>query len=249
MLKKEPKIIFHHIPKCGGTSIVTGLVLTYYPFRFLRYRRKGFPANLNSRTASVIAAQSGVNRYEFRRQLLHYFMENAPAPFISGHYPFDANLYDEYKGQWSHITLLRDPVARWYSEYFWNRYKNHEYQKTDLSMEEYIESEQGLINARSFVNFLSHSDKHTSTPTQHEVDEAVSNLKKMRAVGLLENMDRFCDDMKQVFGRRPIIFKRNTSPAKQEQRILPDKNSALHKKVLDLTSADNEIYLAAKQNI
>ncbi len=249
MLKKESNIVFHHIPKCGGTSIVTGLVLTYYPFRFLKHRKKGFPANLNSRAASVIATQSGVNRYDFRRQLLSYFLEKNDSPFISGHYPFDRKVYDKHSENWNFITLLRDPVARWYSEYFWNRYKNHEYQKTKLSIEEYIESEQGIMNGRSFINFLSHSDRHALRPQQKEVDEAIDNLSKMRVVGCLEHMDHFKNDMQRAFGRKPLIFKRNKTPASAEQKILPDINSDLHKKVLELTAADQEIYLFSKKLI
>lgn len=249
MLKKEPKIVFHHIPKCGGTSIVTGLVLTYYPLRFLKYRKQGFPGNLNSRAASVIAEQSGVNRYEFRRQLLSYFIEKADSAFISGHYPFDKDLFEKNKNEWNFITLLRDPAARWYSEYFWNRYKNHEYQKTELSMEEYIESDQGRINARSFTNFLSHSDRHSDIPTQEDVNESINALGKMKVVGCLEHMDVFQRDMKVAFGRKPLIFNRNTSPASAEQKILPDKDSVLHKKVLTLTQGDQEIYQAAKKII
>ena len=249
MLKKEPKIVFHHIPKCGGTSVVTGMVLSYYPFRVLKYRRQGFASHLNSRASSVIAEQSNVNRYDFRRQLLHYFVEKGDQPYIAGHYPFDEQLYTTHHHEWNFVTLLRDPVARWYSEYFWNRYKNHDYQKTGTSIEEYIETEQGRMNARSFVNFLSHSDKHSETPTDKEVGEAVENLKKMRVIGCLEHMDKFCTDMKAQFGRKPLIWNRNASPASAEQKILPDVDSDLHKRVLDLTRSDQEIYRAAKQII
>ncbi len=190
MLKKEPKIVFHHIPKCGGTSIVTGLALSYYPLRLLMRCRAGFSGNLNSHAASLVADQFGINRYEFRRQLLSYFIEKADSPFISGHYPFDQHVYEGHKEEWNFITLLRDPVERWYSEYFWNRYKNHEYQKTEMSMEEYIESEQGRMTARSFVNCLSHAETHTETPTQEEVNISVGALKKMTVIGCLENIER-----------------------------------------------------------
>ena len=246
MLKKEPNIVFHHIPKCGGTSIVTGLILTYYPLRFLKYRRQGFPSNLNSRAASIIAEQSGVNRYDFRRQLLSYFVEKGDAAFISGHYPFDKNIYQNHKDTWNFVTLLRDPVARWYSEYFWNRYKNHEYQRTDLSLEEYAHTRQGIMNARSFVNFFSHSDKHQMSPTQSEVEEAIETLKAMRVIGFLEDLPRFKNDMNRHFGRKPFFWNRNTSPAPAEKKILPDENSDLHKKILELNAGDIEVYETAK---
>ncbi len=249
MLKKEPNIVFHHIPKCGGTSIVTGLILTYYPWRFLKYRRQGFPSNLNSRAASLIAEQSGANRYDFRRQLLSYFVEKGDSAFISGHYPFDKNIYEHHKESWNFVTLLRDPVARWYSEYFWNRYKNHDYQRTDLTIEEYAHTRQGIMNGRSFVNFFSHSDQHHMPAKQNEVTEAIDTLNSMRVIGLLEDLPRFKSDMKQAFGRRPFFCNRNTSPAPAEKRVIPDKDSDLYKKILELTAADCEVYEVAKKII
>jgi hypothetical protein len=249
MLKKEPNIVFHHIPKCGGTSIVTGLILTYYPLRFLKYRRNGFPSNLNSRAASLIAEQSGVNRYDFRRQLLSYFVEKGDSAFISGHYPFDKNIYQDHQSNWNFVTLLRDPVARWYSEYFWNRYKNHDYQRTDLSLEEYAHTRQGIMNGRSFVNFFSHADGHDVIATQADIDEAIENLKSMRVIGLLEDLPRFKQDMKIQFGRTPIFWNRNSSPASAEQKVIPDENSDLHKKILEITAGDLEIYEAATNMI
>ena len=245
----EPKIIFHHVPKCAGTSIVTGLALTYYPWRLLRYGRKGFPGALHAPASSKVADLHGKDRYAVRRKLLAYFAEKGDSPLISGHYPFNHKFYDEHHKQWHFITLLRDPLSRWYSEYLWNRYKDHEYRKTDLTIDEYIESEHGLENARSFVNFFSQSEDLTATATQKEVDESVETLEKMDVVGCLEHLDRFKSDMKKVFKRKPIFFARNASPAPKDMQLLPDKNSDTYKKLLNQLQADIEIYTRIKEKL
>ena len=242
---KEPKIIFHHIPKCGGTSIVTGLVMTYYPMRFLRYGRKGFPGLLNAPKSSKAAEMADIDIYSYRRTLLMQHVESNSSPYISGHYPFSSEIHKEYGEDWNCITLLRDPVKRFYSEYLWNRYKDHDYKRTDLSLEAYLESDQGRMNARSFVNFLSDSTDHTASPKAKEVQEATEAISKMRVVGSLEHMDRFRHDLKQAFGRKPFFFNRNSSPAPQGKKAMPDKNSDVYKKMLDMTEGDREIYQAA----
>jgi hypothetical protein len=84
---------------------------------------------------------------------------------------------------------------------------------------------------------------------QNEVTEAIDTLNSMRVIGLLEDLPRFKSDMKQAFGRRPFFCNRNTSPAPAEKRVIPDKDSDLYKKILELTAADCEVYEVAKKII
>ena len=246
-MAKEPKIIFHHIPKCGGTSIVAGLALTYYPLRLLRYGRKGFPGLLNAPDSSQAAKEQNTNRYTFRRNLLAQNVDQDNSPLISGHYPFNPALYDKEKDQWHFITLLRDPLNRWYSEYFWNRHKDHDYRKTDLSIEAYLETEEGLENTRSFVNYFSCSENNSALVNTSERKEALNNLPKFNVIGCLEHLQRFKADMKSTFGRKPIFLKQNKSPAPKDAQKKPDENSDFHKKLLEYLDADIEIYAKAKE--
>lgn len=245
----EPKIIFHHIPKCGGTSIVTSLVLAYYPLRYLRYGRKGFSGLLNARAASEAATLHGHDRYQLRRELLAYAGQKADSPLISGHYPFNHQFYDQNKADWNFVTLLRDPLERWYSEYYWNKHKNHDYQKTNLSLEEYLQSEDGLINTRSFINYFSKSHDHAGKPTSDDIQETINTLEGMQVVGILEDLPRFKSDMKDQFGRAPILLKRNKSPAGNVTKERPDTQSDFHKSLIEHLQADIEIYQKIKERL
>ena len=246
---KEQNIIFHHIPKCGGTSIVMGLAMTYYPWRLLRHGRKGFAGNLNAPKSSEEAEDLGLNRYQYRRGLLSQQVKEGNYPMISGHYPFDPDLYETEKSKWSFVSLLRDPLERWYSEYYWNRHKDHEYRKTDHSIEKYLESENGLENTRSFVNYFSTSLNFFDPVTEEEKNEALKNVMKLDVVGCLENLDQFRYMMKNKFGRKPFFFKSNKSPTPIDMEARPDKDSAFHKKLSGLLEADQEIYQKVRENI
>lgn len=245
----EPKIIFHHIPKCGGTSIVTSLVMAYYPLRFLRYGRKGFSGLLNARAATQAANLHQNDHYQFRRELLAYEGEKGSSPLISGHYPFNHQFYERHNQNWNFVTLLRDPLERWYSEYYWNRHKDHEYRKTNLSMEEYLQSEDGLMNTRSFVNYFSKSNDYAGHPTSDDTQKSLQTLEAMQVVGILENLSQFKAGMKEHFGRAPILFKRNASPAKAVYKERPDEESDFHKSLLTHLQADIEIYKRTKERL
>lgn len=247
---KEPKIIFHHVPKCGGTSIVTGLALTYYPLRLMRYGKRGFPGVLNARAASVAAEMHDASHYEFRKNLLAYFADKGTSPLISGHYPFNHEFYDKHQDDWKYMTILRHPLERWYSEYFWNRYKDHDYRKTELTLEEYIESDEGRVDTRCFVNFFARTkDDIHCLPSSVDVDSALETLEGMSVVGLLEHMDNFQDQMRNVFGRKMLMLNRNKSPAAQGQKDRLDKDSLLHKKLMVYLQPDIEIYEKTKERL
>lgn len=241
-MKAPEGIVFHHIPKCGGMSITAGLALSYYPFRLLRYGRAGFPGHLNARAASQAAEALSMDHYAYRRALLEYQLASDNSPFISGHYPFSRGGFERYGDQWAFISLFRDPVSRWYSEYFWNRYKDHEYAKTELDMEAYLETEQGRMNTRSFLNYFCESKNPAGAPANTELKEALTNIECLDVTGTLENIEQFRESMKRRFGRKPVFFQRNRSPAKPETYIRPDPQSDFHKKLLILLEADREIY-------
>lgn len=245
---KEPKIIFHHIPKCGGTSIVSGLALAYYPLRLLTKGKKGFTARLDAPTSTKKANEEGINRYQLRRNLLRYHIDNKTCPFISGHYPFSPDDFEKHKTEWLSVTLLRDPLQRWYSEYFWNRYKNHDYRKTDLSIEEYLENTEGIENTRSFVNFFCVTDNVSDAVTEQEKEEAIKNISKIPVIGFLDNLPDFQNQLKSHLGHKPYFFKRNKSPADKDKKQIPDKNSDFEKKLLNYLEADIEIYNKIREN-
>lgn len=238
----EPKIIYHHIPKCGGTSVVTSLALTYYPFRLLRHSRTGFEGTLNAKAASTAAAENNIDPLDFRRSLLQYYVEKDRTPLISGHYPYNHQLSEAQKKEWNFITLLRDPVERWYSEYYWNRYKDHDYKKTGMSFEEYLNSDEGQFNACTFLHYFSDLKNKTS-------NSAIETLKNMDVVGFLDNLPHYKSQMKKTFGRAPLSIRRNKSPAKESQEARPDEHSDFHKSLLSVLEVDIEIYRTMKAHL
>ena len=223
-------------------SIAAGLAIAYQPMRLLTRGRKGFYARLNSKAASQASADLGMENYRYRRELLAYFLAEDECPLIFGHYPFSEALHAKYSEEWKFVTLVRDPVQRWYSEYNWNRFKDHAYGKTDLDVEAYLEGAQGRKDARSYVNFFTEADDPSARAQEAEAARAIAALEKFAVVGVLKDLPRFSEDLGKVFGRKPLFFKRNKSPASEEQKVTPDPDSDFHKTLLEHLAADIAIY-------
>lgn len=239
-MTKKSKIVFHHVPKCGGMSITAGLAISYFPFKLLRYGKPGFSGGLNARAASEAAGKVGQDIYAYRRSLLPYTMRAERMGFVFGHNPFVRSVFEDFKAEWNFITLLRHPLERWYSEYFWNRYKDHDYAKTGLDLEAYLQALSGQIATKTFTIYFSEKEKP---------EEALETLKELDVVGVLENMEDFKARLGKLLGRKPYFPKRNSSPASAEQKIRADVNSAFHKDLLYALEGDIMIYRKMREHM
>jgi len=238
----QPQIVFHHIPKCGGTSLVRGMVLAYHPFRFLRLGKAGFRAGLNNRAALSACELCALDRLSFARGLLAYQLERGDSPIIYGHYPFSEEIYNAFKDRWSFITILRHPLDRWYSQYFYNRYKTKGSSQTTLDMTSYLESEAGRFTARTFVNHFIEVEDPVARASEREAQLTLDALEHFDVVGCLERLDAFLGAMKKRFGRRPLMLKTNRSPAVKQDKKYFESSSDEHKKLMELLAADIYIY-------
>lgn len=238
----SPRIVFHHVPKCGGMSIARGLVLTYYPFRFLLKGKAGFPGGLNVAATETVEKLFPTDQFLLRREILAYQLAKGTSPLVFGHYPFSPRVRDRFGDSWAFITLLRNPVDRWYSEYFYDRFKKKGVGKTDMGLEKFLESNDGRGYARSFVNYLTEAPDPIAKASEKEANLALEALSCFDAVGCLERLEQFRTLMGRRFGRRPFFPHVNRSPADRHERRRPDPDSNFHKRLIDLLAADIYIF-------
>jgi hypothetical protein len=149
----EPnRLLFDHLPKCAGTSI-TEYLRGYYPRRFI------FSTDGRNPLGSVGSFQSKTEEERFRYKL------------VTGH--LTHLLLDFVHPETTIVTVLRDPIGRVVSQYYYVRQeKTHWLHDEIISHQVSIENYGALQEKRGLNNFYT---KHFSQLTESEINRNPDN--------------------------------------------------------------------------
>lgn len=204
----QEKIFFVHVPKCGGVSVSNAIARKYG--LGARLGRSAF--NVDPAASSVAARGCGVELQQFRRYITRYAGARANIKYVSGHVQYGVDLLPA--GEWGLVTVLRDPVEKWFSQYFYNRYKVSSHSRVEEDLEAFISTPAAREYGDDYLRYLG-SWKCRDAPS---VDDAITNLRRFSVVGILEDLERFATDFQRRFGVTLRIQRRNKSPAPAKVR-------------------------------
>lgn len=179
--------------------------------------------------AAVLGQQDPLGYY---RQLLRYALGCREYRYIYGHFAFDEAAYAAYHEEIRFITLLRDPVKKWLSLYFFNRHKEGEFFKVEEDLETFIETPLAVGYGCDYVmqfagNYACEPYPHVAYAyerytTQAAIEHAIDNLSKFHLVGVLEQLGYFVEQFQRHYGTKLAITHKNRNPVaqqRQEQQI------------------------------
>lgn len=224
---KVKKILFDHLPKCGGTSLRIYLRMQYP-------QRKIFSINGNDPNSSVLKFQS------LKKNIRYGF------DLIEGH---RANELKEYVDpRCLKITMFREPVDRIVSHYFYVKRnpKHYLYSKVTESkmlLEEYVTS--GLSHElRNW--YTSHFSSMTPEDIERYPDDALAKaleviLNQYDIVGFLDNYSSFIEQVRREahFRYKPVEEKFNVSSGRPSINEIPVSTI---KKIVELNHLDVDLY-------
>ncbi len=210
-LARYPRIFFCHVPKCAGVSLSQAVFAAVYPAAF-RAARLG--AHIDLRGSAAAAELLGIDQMTAREVQLVTQLNDPLTVFTTGHCAVRPALAAAHCGRWHFVTILRDPVERFLSEYVYNRYKASDWKREDATFEAYLDSENAAWNAVTYARYFSGraTPQAVAADPDGAVRDALANLARFSVLGTVEDMPAWQAAFAARFGRRPRVARRNESP-------------------------------------
>jgi hypothetical protein len=251
--KPEQRIFFQHVPKCGGTSLDRALqrCLADTPEAIIGLEEDALLHAFQVRLAECPGWEKSGRHdalAEWRLQLLLYFLSLPQSRYVHGHFPFHPLVFDRFGSQWNFITLIRHPVRRWFSHFFYKQSPGQSYYRIDEDIATFVNSPRAASWGRFYVHYFAGLEDGESGSVEASVSAALENLESYSLVGVLERIDDFDSRFQRKFGVRLRIGRENTSPAAEKARN-EAISEEIRRRVTELCQPDLQIYHGVCQRL
>ena len=227
-------MVFHHVPKCGGTSVGRSIRRAYL-------LSQGTVTPVESEKAFDAAkqrAKGSVGHVSELREMMLLYMLFSDVRCVSAHIPFSDAAFDAFGDRYAFITILRDPVDRFISNYFWSHDRPDAHYRIAEPLEDFLSTDRARAVGSTYARYFCGEPGHIFGTAQ--VDAAVRNLHRMSFVGFLDQIDDFEAALHRLTGRRIRIGKENIrGTGSKRDAIL---SGPLRDKILEVCAADREIW-------
>lgn len=239
--KNKPGLIFVHVPKTGGSSILNALSRRY---PLSRYHVKA-AASLFAARAYFGASEDGTVSDEMvqriRIPLVHYYI-GQETKYLCGHVWYDESFERHRERGYRLMTCLREPVSRFYSHYLWNRFKSSSHDRTELDFERYIDAPENRPLGSLYVRYLGGIREDGDYGSEPAVGRAVDNLSRFDVIGHLEDLDGLRAQVRERLGFTIRLGHAKASPAPHHEIKRIKGSRELRSAVEALCRPDLEFY-------
>ncbi|MBE9076322.1 sulfotransferase family 2 domain-containing protein [Romeria aff. gracilis LEGE 07310] len=235
LVLNKPHIFFMRIPKTGSTSIDLA-ISRHYPAN--SYEIDSLKS-LQATEAMHYGENIDFNQCLQLREALAAYAMSKDIKYISGHVPYLKALAEAHQEKYVYVTLLRDPVKRLISKYFFNFQKSDNHCSIDISLSEYLDSEKGIQSGCEYIKYLKGISKANSYSLESEISIAKNNLSKFNVVGTLENLEKFVSDF---YGKTGIQLKIPHKNAREGANAKPQLDKTTLKNIESVCRPDIELY-------
>lgn len=237
---RNARIVFLHVPKCGGTSLIAALDACMKPWRATQ---RGSILHLNEPAAREARQATRISYGVTRRLLLAYHLATTDARLVHGHYRYSRATFERHRDRWSFITLLRHPIDRWLSNYYFNATlpEGVEY-RIEAPLRDHLASEQGMRFGTALVRSFADLDDSQDPRSDEAVDRAITNLRELDLVGTLEDLPAFQSAFEARFDYSLDIPRLNTTS--ERRKPPPDIEPDIAEEIRQLCEPDLRVFRA-----
>jgi hypothetical protein len=175
-IKKPKKLIFDHLPKCGGTSLHRFLELQYS-------KRRIFTIDGSNPETSTLDFKQLTEKQRYKFNLIKGHLAN--------------EIFEYVNPKCLKVTILREPIDRIVSHYFFvkrrkNHYLHEEVITKDLSLKEYAESDLSDELRNWYVqHFSGMSSTEVMEKPELALESAKIGLAQYDLIGFLDEYELF----------------------------------------------------------
>lgn len=234
-------VVYHHVPKCGGTSVGRALRQRYVLSQETVVPEESFRA-FEAFTGRTDRNLMLVDVLDLREQMMLYHLFNGVACF-SGHVRFSNVAFALFSDRYKFVTILREPVARFISHYFWSFGKPQAHARIEEAFAPFLETDRARRLGATYAEYFCGLPKDTNFTSDGAIAAAIDNLKRMDVVGRLDDVTDFERRLRGAVGARIRIGHENKmrqAPALKSSVVTPE----LREKVEALCAPDMAIWRA-----
>jgi hypothetical protein len=237
------RVVFHHVPKCGGTSVGRGLRKRYLLSQATVTPESSFRA-FEAFTGRTDRERMLVDVLDLREQMMLYLLFE-DVRCVSLHVRFSPVAYERFSDQYKFITVLREPIARFLSHYNWSHDKPQAHARIEEDFETFLQTERAGRLGATYVEYYGGLPKDTDIRSEAAIRSAIVNLRKFNVVGDISDVPAFQRDLRRELGVQVRIRHENKVQTTR-QFITADRLSpATLEKVRALCAPDLQVWEAA----
>lgn len=192
------RVVFHHVAKCGGTSVARALRRRYLTSQATVKPEPSFQA-FRAFTGRSDTERLLVDVLDLRKQMMLYLMFD-DVRCISLHVPFSDVAWRTFQDRYKFITILREPVARFLSHYNWSRGRPGAHAHIAEDFDSFLASERAWRMGAEFVETFADLPNDADPRAPAAVDAAIANLRKLDVVGRLDDLTGFAEALRRELG-------------------------------------------------
>lgn len=205
------RVVFHHAPKCGGTSVGRALRKRYLLSQTTVLPEATYAAEA-ALAPGVAPAELRLRAEVLRERMLLYHLA-AGVDCISAHVRFSEAAWRTYGDDVRFITMLREPEARFLSHYRWSHGRPEGYAHIPDAFAPFLESNAAEALGAFYVFFFSGLPPDADMRSAEALERAKANLERFHVVGFLDRMPAFRAAVRAKVGVRLRVGHENRAQA------------------------------------
>lgn len=236
------RLVYHHVPKCGGTSVGRALRLRYLLSQGSILTEPALRSTQNLYPGADLREQ-WTRTIRFREAMLLYLM-HCDVRCIAAHVAFSRVAWETFREQYVFVTLLRDPVERYLSHYR-HSLAHTDYSHTDLPLEAFVETVQAQSFGTRYVQYFRGEPSVDDLDSRAAIESAKQNLDHFSVVGFIDRMPAFAEQLRSTLKVHVRIGHENRGRIADEPLAPP--GSAVRRRIEDQCAPDLEVYTHARR--